>query len=187
MDQIEKLKAALTEADTVIIGVGAGLSAAAGYICSGERFRKYFFDFEAKYGFHDMYSGGFTQFDSAEEKWAFWSRNIWINRYAPIPSDLYEKVYELVKDNTGIADGLSGLGAALEALGKQEIQMIYDTTHQILAQGNYVLAVSEGSFGGAATSFYDLWRVENGKVTEHWDVMETIAAKDTWQNQNGKF
>jgi predicted SnoaL-like aldol condensation-catalyzing enzyme len=52
---------------------------------------------------------------------------------------------------------------------------------------NYVLAVSEGSFGGAATSFYDLWRVENGKVTEHGDVMETIAAKDTWQNQNGKF
>ena len=49
------------------------------------------------------------------------------------------------------------------------------------------MAVSEGSFGGAATSFYDLWRVENGKVTEHRDVMETIAAKDTWQNQNGKF
>lgn len=92
-----------------------------------------------------------------------------------------------IQHNTGIADGLSGLGAALEALGKQGIQMIYDTTHQILAQGNYVLAVSEGSFGGAATSFYDLWRVENGKVTEHWDVMETIAAKDTWQNQNGKF
>ena len=92
-----------------------------------------------------------------------------------------------IQHNTGIADGLSGLGAALEALSKQGIQMIYDTTHQILAQGNYVLAVSEGSFGGAATSFYDLWRVENGKVTEHWDVMETIAAKDTWQNQNGKF
>ncbi len=103
-----------------------------------------------------------------------------------------EKAKELlaagyIQHNTGIADGLSGLGAALEALGKQGIQMIYDTTHQILAQGNYVLAVSEGSFGGAATSFYDLWRVENGKVTEHWDVMETIAAKDTWQNQNGKF
>ena len=47
--------------------------------------------------------------------------------------------------------------------------------------------VSEGTFGGAPTSYYDLWRIENGKVTEHWDVMETIAEKDTWQNQNGKF
>ena len=86
-----------------------------------------------------------------------------------------------IQHNTGIADGLSGLGAALEALGKQGIQMIYDKIHQILAQGNYVLAVSEGTFGGTPTSYYDLWRIENGKVVEHWDVMETIAAKETWQ------
>ena len=92
-----------------------------------------------------------------------------------------------IQHNSGIADGLSGLGAALEALGKQGIQMIYDKVHQVLAQGNYVLAVSEGTFGGAPTSYYDLWRIENGKVAEHWDVMETIADKETWQNQNGKF
>lgn len=92
-----------------------------------------------------------------------------------------------IQHNTGIADGLSGLGAALEALGKQGIQMIYDKTYQVLADGNYGLAVSEGSFGGAHTSYYDLFRVENGKITEHWDVMETIADKSTWQNQNGKF
>ena len=92
-----------------------------------------------------------------------------------------------IQHNTGIADGLSSLGAALAALGEQGIYMIYDTIHQVLAQGNYVLSVSEGSFGGAHTSYYDLWRVENGKVAEHWDVMETIAAEDTWQNQNGKF
>ena len=92
-----------------------------------------------------------------------------------------------IQHNTGIADGLSGLGAALEVLGKQGIAMIYDTVHQVLAQGNYVLAVSEGTFGGAATSYYDLWRVENGKIAEHWDVMETIAAKDPWANENGKF
>lgn len=92
-----------------------------------------------------------------------------------------------IQHNTGIADGLSGLGAALEALRKQGIQMIYDNIHQVLAQGNYVLAVSEGTFGGTPTSYYDLWRVENGKVAEHWDVMETIADKETWQNQNGKF
>ena len=92
-----------------------------------------------------------------------------------------------IQHNTGIADGLSGLGAALEALGKQGIQMIYDKTYMVLADGNYALAISEGSFGGAHTSYYDLFRVENGKITEHWDVMETIADKSAWQNQNGKF
>lgn len=92
-----------------------------------------------------------------------------------------------IQHNTGIADGLSGLGAALEALGKQGIQMIYDRTHQVLAQGDMVLAVSEGTFGGAPTSYYDLWRVQDGKIAEHWDVMETIAERSTWQNDNGKF
>lgn len=92
-----------------------------------------------------------------------------------------------IQHNIGIADGLSGLGAALAALAKQNIQMIYTTVHQVLAQGNYVLAVSEGTFGGAPTSYYDLWRVENGKIAEHWDVMETIADKESWQNTNGKF
>lgn len=74
-----------------------------------------------------------------------------------------------IQHNTGIADGLSGLGAALEALGKQGIQMIYDQTYQVLADGNYGLAVSEGSFGGAHTSYYDLFRVENGKIVEHFN------------------
>ena len=92
-----------------------------------------------------------------------------------------------IQHNTGIADGLSGLGTALAALAEQGIQMIYDQTHQVLAHGNFVLAVSEGTFGGAPTSYYDLWRVENGKIAEHWDVMETIAAPETWANQNGKF
>ena len=92
-----------------------------------------------------------------------------------------------IQHNTGIADGLSGLGAALAALAQQGIQMIYTTVHQVLAQGNFVLAVSEGTFGGAPTAYYDLWRVENGKIAEHWDVMETIADKSTWANANGKF
>ncbi len=92
-----------------------------------------------------------------------------------------------IQHNTGIADGVSGLNEALAALAAQDIQMIYNETHMILAQGNYVLAVSEGTFGGAPTSYYDLWRIENGKIAEHWDVMETIADKSTWQNQNGKF
>ena len=92
-----------------------------------------------------------------------------------------------IQHNTGIADGLSGLGTALAALAEQGIRMIYDKVHMVLAQGNYVLAVSEGTFGGAPTSYYDLWRVENGRIAEHWDVMETIADRSAWQNQNGKF
>lgn len=110
-----------------------------------------------------------------------------MQRKAPEKTASYFEGDTYIQHNTGIADGLSGLGEALEALGKQGIQMIYDNVHQVLAQGNYVLAVSEGTFGGKPTSYYDLWRVENGKVAEHWDVMETIAEKGTWQNQNGKF
>lgn len=92
-----------------------------------------------------------------------------------------------LQHNTGIADGLSGLGAALEWLAANGIQMIYDRTYQVLAQGNFVLGVSEGTFGGKSTSYYDLWRVEDGKIAEHWDVMETIADPASWQNDNGKF
>ena len=92
-----------------------------------------------------------------------------------------------IQHNSGIADGVSGLNAALGALAEQGISMVYDEVHMVLAQGNFVLAVSEGTFGGAPTSYYDLWRVEDGKIAEHWDVMETIADQSTWQNENGKF
>lgn len=92
-----------------------------------------------------------------------------------------------IQHNTAIADGVSGLNAALTTLAEQGIQMIYDETHMVLAQGNFVLAVSEGTYGGVPTSYYDLWRVENGRIAEHWDVMETIADQSTWQNSNGKF
>ena len=78
-----------------------------------------------------------------------------------------------LQHNTGIADGLSGLGAALEELAKQNIQMVYDKVHQVLAQGNYALAISEGTLGNAKTAYYDLWRIENGKIKEHWDVMDS--------------
>ena len=92
-----------------------------------------------------------------------------------------------LQHNTGIADGLSGLGAALEQLAKAGIAMIYDKVYQVLAEGDMVLSVSEGTFGGKPTSYYDLWRIENNKIAEHWDVMETIADKSDWQNDNGKF
>ena len=92
-----------------------------------------------------------------------------------------------IQHNTAIADGLSGLGAALEAMAKQGISMVYNKTHMVLADGDYALACSEGTFGGVPTTYYDLFRVENGFIAEHWDVMETLADKSTWANENGRF
>lgn len=92
-----------------------------------------------------------------------------------------------LQHNTGIADGLSGLGASLKALAEAGIAMIYDKVHMVLACGDYALGVSEGTFGGKPTTYYDLWRVENGKIAEHWDIMEEVLPKDKWANQNGKF
>ena len=92
-----------------------------------------------------------------------------------------------IQHNPQIANGLSGLGKALEYMASQGITMKYDKVHKVLGEGNFVLTVSEGSFANKPTSFYDLFRVENGKIAEHWDVMETIAPKTEWKNENGKF
>ena len=97
-EQTARLKAALDSADAVVIGAGAGLSTSAGYEYSGERFEKYFSDFEEKYGFHDMYSGGFYPYKTPEEFWAFWSRYIFINRYVDAPKPIYEELLKLVGD-----------------------------------------------------------------------------------------
>ena len=98
MKQIEQLSRALNDADAVIIGAGAGLSASAGFVYAGERFQEHFSDFETKYGFHDMYSGAFCRYDTPEEHWAYWSRFISVNRYVNPPKPLYEDILQLVKD-----------------------------------------------------------------------------------------
>lgn len=92
-----------------------------------------------------------------------------------------------IQHNPNIADGLSGLGAALEAMANQGVTMKYDTIHKVLGEGNFVLVVSEGSLADQPTSFYDLFRVANGKIAEHWDTIETIPAQSEWKNTNGKF
>lgn len=89
--------AKIQEADAIVIGAGAGLSTAAGYEYAGERFNRYFSDFEEKYGIHDMYSGGFYPYDTLEEYWAWWSRQVYYNRYVD-HLDLYQKLFQLVKD-----------------------------------------------------------------------------------------
>ena len=94
---IARLKKALDEADAVVIGAGAGLSTSAGFVYNGERFKKHFSDFAEKYGFNDMYSGGFYPYQTPEEFWAYWSRYIFVNRYTDAPKPVYNELFELVK------------------------------------------------------------------------------------------
>lgn len=98
LGQAEKLRSALQGADAVVVGAGAGLSTSAGFVYNGERFQQYFCDFASKYGFSDMYSGGFYPYATLEEYWAYWSRYIWVNRYMNAPKPVYEDLLALVKD-----------------------------------------------------------------------------------------
>ena len=97
-DKTALIREKIQQADAVVIGAGAGLSTAAGFTYSGERFEKYFADFGEKYGFSDMYSGGFYNYDTLEEYWAYWSRYIYVNRYMDPPTDLYKQLFQLVEN-----------------------------------------------------------------------------------------
>lgn len=96
--QIEQLTEKILTADAIIVGAGAGMSASAGYTYSGKRFEDNFPDFIQKYGFKDMYTAGFYPFETLEEHWAYWSRYIYINRYADAPGEAYKDLLELIKD-----------------------------------------------------------------------------------------
>jgi predicted SnoaL-like aldol condensation-catalyzing enzyme len=92
-----------------------------------------------------------------------------------------------LQHNPAVADGLSGLGAALAAMAKAGVSMKYERVHKTLAEGNFVLVISEGQFGGKHVAFYDLFRVQADKIAEHWDTIEPIPPKTEWKNSNGKF
>ena len=96
--EVEKLKYAILNSDAIVVGAGAGLSTSAGFTYSGERFQRYFSDFIEKYGFSDMYTAGFYSFATEEEKWAYWSRHIYYNRYVPAPKPVYENLLKLLKN-----------------------------------------------------------------------------------------
>ena len=98
MSEIEKIKSVLENAEALVVGAGAGLSTSAGFTYSGGRFEQYFSDFQARYGFSDMYTGGFYPYKTLEEHWAYWSRYIMINRYMDAPIPVYEELFELVKN-----------------------------------------------------------------------------------------
>ena len=145
--EIQKLKDAIDNCDAVVIGAGAGLSTAAGYIYTGERFEKYFSDFAKKYHFTDMYSGGFYPYETMEEFWGFWSRYIWINRYAPIPSDLYVKLFELVKDKDYFVI-TTNVDHCFQRAGFDKKRLFY-------TQGDYGLLQSSDPKGASAEKTYE--------------------------------
>lgn len=99
----------------------------------------------------------------------------------------YISTERYLQHNPAVGDGLEALGAALEAMAKAGTPMVYTKNHMILGEGNFVLAVSEGQFLGKHSAFYDLFRIESGKIIEHWDTIETIPPRSGWKNNNGKF
>ena len=96
---IQKLKTAIENAGAILVGAGSGFSTAAGYTYSGERFHRHFADFIGKYHFGDMYSAGFYPFPTPEEKWAYWSRHIYYNRYDQPKSQVHKALLELLQGN----------------------------------------------------------------------------------------
>ena len=99
----------------------------------------------------------------------------------------YISTENYLQHNPFVADGLNALGKVLKAMADAGTPMIYSKNHMILGEGNFILAVSEGRFLGNHAAFYDLFRIENGKIVEHWDTIEAIPEKDKWMNNNGKF
>ena len=92
-----------------------------------------------------------------------------------------------IQHNPWVADNLTGLIAGLQALAKKGQAVKYERVHKVLGEGDFVLVVSEGSFGDRVTSYYDLYRIQNGKIAEHWDTLEPIPQRAEWKNDNGKF
>jgi predicted SnoaL-like aldol condensation-catalyzing enzyme len=92
-----------------------------------------------------------------------------------------------IQHNTRIGDGLPALAVALQHLAMRGSAIVYHTIHKVLGEGNFVLTASEGMLGRKPTAYYDLFRVADGRIVEHWDVLDTIPPRDSWANQNGKF
>jgi NAD-dependent SIR2 family protein deacetylase len=173
--KISVLQEQLTNADAVVIGAGSGLSTAAGYTYSGERFEKYFADFERKHGFRDMYFGGFYPYQTMEEFWGYWCRNIWINRYAPIPSDLYGRLLALVKDKDYFVL-TTNVDHCFQRSGFDKKRLFY-------TQGDYGLFQSSSPDKEAKNRTYDNYEVIRRMIlAEGYQIEkngELIVPKDT--------
>lgn len=145
---IAKLKNALVSAECILIGAGAGLSAAAGYDYAGARFLKYFSDFHERFGIEDIYTGGFYPFPTRGLFWAWWSRSIYINRYAPMPeSDVYPNLFRLT-DGHDYFVLTTNVDHAFQRMGFDKERLFY-------TQGDFGLFQSSRPAGASAERTYD--------------------------------
>ncbi|MBQ8128750.1 MAG: hypothetical protein IJ175_00705 [Clostridia bacterium] len=165
-EQIERLRAELKTADAIVVGAGAGLSTSAGFVYSGERFMRYFPDFAARFGITDMYSGGFYPFPDEETYWAWWSRNIYCNRYVMPPKPVYENLLRLVtgKEYFVITTNVDHL---FQKAGFDKQRLFY-------TQGDY------GLFQGRHPAVQKTWD------NEAW-VMQAMAAQGFVRDAEGVF
>jgi NAD-dependent SIR2 family protein deacetylase len=161
-----ELRSALENCDAIVVGAGAGLSTAAGFTYAGERFERLFGDFIAKYGFKDMYSAGFYPYETPEERWAFWSRYVWCNRYTPAPKDTYTKLLRLLE-------------------GKDFFVITTNVDHQFQRAGfdKKRLFYTQGDYG--------LFQSVNPAVRITWDneewVMKALEAQGFRRDEQGIF
>ena len=139
--QIEKLKNEIETAEAIVIGAGAGMSVAAGFSYSGERFERYFADFHKKYGITDMYSGGFYPYHSLEEYWAWWSRHIYINRYEIGVGKPYTDLLNIIKDREYFVLTTNGDHDTLTQLQNCADKLFHvhfsDSNRRLPGEGNY--------------------------------------------------
>ena len=146
-ESITKLKNALASAECVLIGAGAGLSAAAGYDYAGARFLKYFADFHARFGIADIYTGGFYPFPTRGSFWAWWSRSIYINRYVPLRGDVYTNLLRTVAGRDYFVL-TTNVDHAFQRAGFDKQRLFY-------TQGDFGLFQSSRPHGASAGKTYD--------------------------------
>ena len=165
-ENLGRLKKEIETADAIVIGAGAGLSTAAGFTYSGDRFEKYFFDFAEQYGIQDMYSGGFYPFPDAETRWAWWARHIYFNRYVEAPKLVYRNLYELVKDKDYFVI-TTNVDHQFQRAGFDKKRLFY-------TQGDYGLFQSTNL------------QIQKTYDNEEW-VIKAIEAQGFVRNENGVF
>ena len=165
-ENLDRLKKEIETADAIVIGAGAGLSTAAGFTYSGERFEKYFFDFAARFGIQDMYSGGFYPFPDDETRWAWWARHIYFNRYVEAPKPVYRDLHERVKDKDYFVI-TTNVDHQFQTAGFDKIRLFY-------TQGDYGLFQSVNP------------QIRKTYDNEAW-VMQAMEAQGFVRNENGVF
>ena len=165
-ESFKKLREAINNADAIVIGAGAGLSTAAGFTYSGERFQKYFFDFARRFGIRDIYSGGFYPFPDKETFWAWWARHIYYNRYIDASNPVYSNLFKLVE-------------------GKDYFVITTNVDHQFQKAGfdKKRLFYTQGDYG--------LFQSVNRKIQKTYDneewVMNAMEAQGFVKDENGVY